>query len=71
MFPKCCGFAAEHRKIGDIFRSRIDESVRVFDNLLSTPHRQPVGRKAALKRARAAHFRQKRHIGDFRDWKDN
>ena len=96
-----CWFAPEDLKIGDKFRSRIDESIRIFDKLLLALSQQSIASpwvedevEAALERERrenrlvlfpislddtimqtdvawAAHLRQKRHIGDFRRWKDH
>jgi len=95
-----CWFAPEDLKIGDKFRSRIDESIRVFDKLLLVLSENSIASpwvedevEAALERERwenrlvlfpirlddaimqtdvawAAHLRHKRHIGDFRAWRD-
>ena len=96
-----CWFAPEDIKIGEKFRSRIDESIRVFDKLLLILSKRSIASsrvedevEAALEResrenrivlfpiridnaimqtdvAWASHLRQKRHIGDFRGWKQH
>lgn len=96
-----CWFALEDLKIGDKFRTCIDESIRVHDKLLLILSEHSLASawvedevEAALERERrenrlvlfpirlddcimetevawAAHLRQKRHIGDFRKWKDH
>jgi hypothetical protein len=95
-----CWIAPEDLKIGDKFRTRIDESIRIYDKLLLILSQHSIASlwvedevEAALERERredrlvvfpirlddaivqtdvawAAHLRQKRHIGDFRGWKD-
>lgn len=95
-----CWFAPEDLKIGDPFRTRIDESIRFHDKLLLILTESSIASgwvqdevEAALERERlerrmvlfpirlddsimqtsqawAAHIRQKRHIGDFRNWQD-
>lgn len=96
-----CWFAPEDLKIGDRFRDRIDESIRLHDKLLvilseNSASSQWVGDEveAAFERERrenrtvlfplqidnaitesitgwAAAIRRTRHIGDFREWKNN
>ncbi len=93
-----CWFAPEDLKIGDKFRSRIDEAIGEFDRLLLILSQHSITSswvedevEAALERERrenrlvlfpvrlddaimqtevawAAHLRQKRHIGSFREW---
>jgi uncharacterized protein YjbI with pentapeptide repeats len=95
-----CWFASEDLKIGDRFRDRIDESIRLHDKLLLILSEKSVSSQwvgdeveAAFERERkenrtvlfpiqidetvtesttgwAAAIRRTRHIGDFREWKD-
>lgn len=94
-------FASEDLKIGDHFRARIDESIRLHDKLILILSASSVASEwveteveAALDRERrekrdvlfpiaiddegfdaqapwAADIRRKRHIGDFRRWKEH
>ncbi len=94
-----CWLTTDDLKIGDRFRSRIDESIRLHDKLLLVLSEASIASpsvedevESALERERrenrlvlfpiriddavmqtevawSAHLRQKRHIGDFRNWK--
>jgi len=96
-----CWFAPEDLKIGDKFRTRIDESIRIYDKLMVILTEHSIGStwveeevEAALEKERksrtlvlfpirlddavmdtdqawAASLRRRRHIGDFRNWKDH
>jgi hypothetical protein len=94
-------FAPEDLKIGDKFRSRIDEAIRIYDKLMVvlTEHsiqsewvekevegafekerreKRPILFPIMLDdavmqtdQAWAAEIRRRRHIGDFRHWKNH
>ncbi|MCU1303606.1 MAG: hypothetical protein JWQ87_3890 [Candidatus Sulfotelmatobacter sp.] len=95
-----CWFAPEDLKIGDRFRQRIDEAIRLHDKLLLVVSRNSVQSdwvreevESCLERERrekrtllfpvrlddavmnteeawAGSIRRQRHIGDFREWKN-
>ncbi len=69
-----CWFAPEDLKIGERFRPKIDEAIRLHDKLLLVLSKGKIPeiflRGAGVPEGFITYIRRRRHIGDFSEWKN-